>query len=110
MTEPEWFRQSGLRCEFCGEPGHYIAIALPVSLQFSADVPDARPSFEKRVTCPEHRFLVINRAERQLDEQDFAEHRHGRPVLGAEPYPERTRRAIRTIFDRLGFKVDGPDA
>jgi hypothetical protein len=109
MDEPEWMRQPGLACEYCGGPGHLIAVPPPISLAL-ADIADASQSFamETRVTCPEHRFLVENRAKRMQDEERFAERDHGRPVLGAETHPDRLRRSVGTIIRRLSG-WDGPE-
>lgn len=102
MDEPEWYRQPGLSCEFCGRPGHLIAIAPPISVVVAETFdPSADFTIQVRVTCPEHRFLVRNRADRLLDERRFAEHVHGRPVLDAETYPEQIKRSVGTIIRRL---------
>jgi len=104
VSEPAWLRQPFLRCEYCGEPGHLIAIAEPVSAVYSTDPAEMlKPMpLETHITCPEHRFLVENRALRVKDEERFAERDHGRPVLDAETHPDRMRRAISTLVRRLG--------
>lgn len=78
MTEPTWYRQPGLRCEYCGAPGHLIPCPLPVSV--AAVMADDLPSsmaIKTATTCPEHRYLVRLRHERIEDPSRF-EYDHGR--------------------------------
>ena len=107
MTEPEWYRQPGIACEFCGKPGHLIPIAPPmVTAATFTDEPDLGSlTITTRMTCPEHRPLVRQRAEREQDPERFA-YDHGRPGEWGETGPERTRKALRTLVDRLGESDD----
>lgn len=110
MTEPEWYRQRGLACEFCGGPGRYIALPPPAVTYTTAesDLSLSDLTIKTAVACPEHRFFVLSRHERLDDEFRFAEYKHGRPVLDAETHPEQMKRSIATILRRLkGW--DGPE-
>ena len=97
MTEPGWYRQPGLACEYCGQPGHLVPLPPP-PVSVVAEV-DSLLAFtiKTAVSCPEHRFLVISRHARLDDEHRFAERDHGRPVLGDDPYPEQIKRSIRRL-------------
>ena len=102
MSEADWMRQPSLRCEVCGGPGHFVPIPAPVDLAWVAKFggPSAEPSYETHITCPEHRFLVIERAKRQRDPDGFAR-RHGRPGLDEPTEPEQIRRSLKILLDRL---------
>ncbi len=97
----DWQRQPGLACEYCGGPGHFIAIPPKMTAAWFAET--TIPTFEpivRHITCPEHKYLVSQRALREQDPEYYA-HRHGRPETWGETDPERTRRALKKIFEKL---------
>ena len=97
----DWQRRPGLACEFCGGPGHLIPIPVPISALVCVDDPIAPPMpTPTRIACPEHRFLVLQRAEREQD-PDYYAYRHGRPAGWGETDPERTRQALLHILEVL---------
>ena len=84
----DWTRQLGLPCEYCRAPGHLILVPPLLSVvQMTDEAELMKPlPLNEHMTCPEHRFLVENRARRLQDEARFAERDHGRPVLGTKPW------------------------
>jgi hypothetical protein len=76
----------------------------PVSVVFAEQDPTTPLDFPRHVTCPEHRFLVMERAKREIDGRDYAR-RHGRPDGWGETEPERTRKALRELIDRMAESV-----
>lgn len=96
----DWQRQPGLACEFCGGPGFYFLLAPPVSVVYGSDESAAPGLLDRRVACPEHYRMVRDRAERVQDPARFA-HDHGRPDGWGETNPERLRRSLGALIDRL---------
>ena len=105
-SEYDWRRQRGLACEYCGAPGHFVTVPLPLDLR--AMVTDEPPTMsdlpDRHVTCPEHRYLVIERVRRTQDQRSFAHH-HGHPENWGETEPELLRSSLRALIDRLAESV-----
>jgi hypothetical protein len=78
---------------------------VPPPISLVVDEADLlKPSFSDEhihVTCPEHRYLVEQRAKRQQDEGRFAWRDHGRPPLGPVGSLEQERRDLANLLDRL---------
>ncbi len=102
MSEPEWLRQRGLACEFCGEPGHWFMIPQPVSVvaTMTDELAMSSLSIDKHIACPEHRRIIQQKLMREQDPARFAAD-HGRPMEWGETGPERMRQALLRMADAI---------